>query len=174
MPRLAVLPGNSGLARLFDETLQTQFSGAQQFGIAALDESGQEHEKGAIAPRRLKHVAHDRIGGLHTQGGYSLALRIIQAELEMLWVIEEPGGRNAEGLGEGHHDRDRGVRLSGFDGLHRCYADTGFFCEGGDGQAPHQAPGLDGGSNGGFSGHGAHSTEVILNPAIIDEVMGLS
>ena len=164
----AVLPGDGGLAGLFHEALQTHFSGAQQFGIAALDERGQQHEEGAIVTDCLKHMAHHRIGGVHQEG--PLALRIIEAELEMLGVVKEPWGWNAECFGKGSHDSDGGIRLSGLDGFYGRDADAGLFCEGGDGHAAREAPGLNSGSD----RHGAHFTQVTPNLAINDESEGLS
>ena len=148
-------PGNSGLTRLLHEAAQTHLGGAEQLRVIALDKGRQERKEGPVMPIGLQDLLGDGIRRVDRQCAAGLAGTLIAPELEVLGVVKEPRGGDAEDPGKGCHDSDGRVRLIGLDGFDRGRAEAGLFGQGGSGDAARLAPGLDAGSD----RHGAHCTE---------------
>src|SRR5947208_4006464 len=116
MTRRTGLPGDGRLSGLLDETAETGFSGLHEFGLAALEENGQEHIQLAFLVSGEQDPSHDRIHCIGAGRVRHISVSIGGEQIEMLGIAKQPGGRNAERRGEGLHGGGRRVKVAGLDG----------------------------------------------------------
>src|SRR5207249_2492469 len=96
MTRRTGLPGDGRLSGLLDETAETGFSGLHEFGLAALEENGQEHIQLAFLVSGEQDPSHDRIHCIGAGRVRHISVSIGGEQIEMLGIAKQPGGRNTE------------------------------------------------------------------------------
>jgi len=72
------LPRHRRLLGLFDKTLKVDFSGSEEFGVATLQENGQEHVESPFVPSGEQDSLDDGVHGVGCRGTQILCIAIVQ------------------------------------------------------------------------------------------------
>jgi len=139
----ARLPGDCGLPGLLHQAAETGFRGPEQLGFSALDQRGQQHVQLLLLASSAQDPLDDRIGGLRRDGLGRFAVAVGREQGQMLRMVVQPGGGDAQGLGQTVEHGSGGVQLAAFDRIQRSGRKADLLCQHRHRLLPGQAPCLD-------------------------------